>query len=579
MDMINVREMKDNLYTHVRFMALVFSAWSACQAMAAQTSWIEVPSVVAPSASLLVGTAHGSQNLANRPRVYRGFINDTLPAMQVVCGAERLVVVYEPQGVRAYWDGNGAAAGAVEPYVPTPAFDCLPRTAPNAKVQNHDGWQGTDDGLGLRVRIAVEADYEYFASAGQRSAERALAYTTALFMVVRDVYENEANISFEISWFKVWADSAADPYKVKGNAYALPDVVRPYWKEHYDTVQRDLAHIMTSVGYGGGGFGYLGALCNREYGFAVSSPTGLAALPQFGFTYDAYIVGHEIGHNFDARHTHDCFWEPALDTCYTKDDVQLALGDACYSLPITPRRNAGSWLSYCANANYALSGNDFSQFKLDMTLLPQVAAFIRATADAAVSTGCLPVMDEPLLYLRRPLGGIDVEGGSMLTIAWGHRNVAAVNVDVSSNFGSTWQAVEHGVAAGVGMVVWLVNNADVPAVFVRVSDVNDDRRFDVISVPLRVRASTSAPAEGTATEFGAHDGVVNVPEGMPTVVSVFDMQGRLHDRQSVEGGQPFGLPQAGGTWLITMQQGTRVVARLVNTGGVSRSAAERAAAP
>src|SRR3989339_1984548 len=111
-------------------------------------------------------------------------------------------------------------------------------------------------------------------SGGQTCALRSEEHTSELRSLTNLVCRLllEKNISIKLSWLKNWTDNPADPYNVKGNAYALPDTVRIYWKENYSDVQRDVFHVMTSISYGGGGVGYFDALCNnKEYGVSVSS--------------------------------------------------------------------------------------------------------------------------------------------------------------------------------------------------------------------------------------------------------------------------------------------------------------------
>src|SRR5205823_639402 len=94
--------------------------------------------------------------------------------------------------------------------------------APGGRVQSIPGLLQTD--------IAVEADSCFFKAAGGDTAT-VLSYISSLFAMSSVIYEDEVNITWHLTWVKVWA--SGDPYNVKGNAYALPDTVRNYWKLHY----------------------------------------------------------------------------------------------------------------------------------------------------------------------------------------------------------------------------------------------------------------------------------------------------------------------------------------------------------
>lgn len=291
----------------------------------------------------------------------------------------------------------------------------------------------------LELEVAVEADNLFFANAGN-SVPSVLAYIATLYGMVSAQYEDEVGVTLSLNWVKLW--TSHDPYNVGGNAYILMDTARAYWKIHYADVKRDVAHVMTSIGYGGGGFAYY-SLCDNDQSFGVSSPQTGHSYPTYSFTYDAYIVAHEIGHNFGAPHSHDCWWNPPLDTCWTKDDPNLSLGDACYSKPITPRPNAGSIMSYCASANYRLSNNDFSKYRSEMKFTPRVAAFMRSTAESA---SCLTEPSAPTLILVDPRGGAEVTAGDSMTFRWLESNVTNIKLEYSPDAFVNWIPLWEGLA-------------------------------------------------------------------------------------------------------------------------------------
>lgn len=133
----------------------------------------------------------------------------------------------------------------------------------------------------LEAEVAIEADNDFYKAAGNTDT-KVLSYIGALFSMSSSIYEDEAHITFRIPWVKVWATT--DPYGVKGDAYALPDKAKNYWIANYASVQRDLAHVMTSISYGGGGYGWY-SLCDNNQSYSVSSPQTGHSYPTFAFTY------------------------------------------------------------------------------------------------------------------------------------------------------------------------------------------------------------------------------------------------------------------------------------------------------
>jgi hypothetical protein len=373
-------------------------------------------------------------------------------------GAHILVAINDLLATGPFKPFDCIADDIHQPHAPAPIDALLPHHSENEVLS-----APLNNGKLLQTDIAVEADSQFYGAIGG-DPSKTIAYIGAIFSMSSMIYEDEANLTHHLTWIKVWTTS--DPYQVHGNAYALEDTVRKYWQLHYSTVQRDLAHIMTSIGYGGGGFGYY-SLCDNAYSYSVSSPQTGHTYPTFAFTYDVYIISHEIGHNFSLIHSHDCYWNPPLDTCYTKDDAALALGDACYSKPITPRKNPGTIMSYCANANYILSGNDFSQYKLEMTFSPRPDSVLRVNAEKAA---CIGPPTDPIVILLSPRGGQSYKGGAVIPLKWTYANIQNVTLEYSSNSGMTWLPIQSGIAASLASLIWNMPNISSTKMLVRIYD-------------------------------------------------------------------------------------------------------------
>lgn len=393
-------------------------------------------------------------------------------------------------------------------------FNCIADdiTQPNPLVPIdellHDGpgWSPGNHSLStnalLQVDIAVEADSCFYAAGGS-NLTTVLAYIASLYAMSSAIYEDEANITWHVTWVKVW--QSGDPYHVAGNAYALEPLIVPYWKVHYANVPRDLAHVMTSIYYGGGGYGWF-SLCDTNWSYSMSSPETGKTFPTFAFTYDSYIVAHEIGHNFSLPHSHTCYWAPPLDTCWTKNDPVhgLSLGDACDSLPITPRRSPGTIMSYCANANYTLSGNDFSQFKLAMTFSPRVATVMRTNAEKA------PCVQPPLdttLILISPRGSETFAGDTIIAVEWSYAHIDSVSLDYTTNGGSSWSSIATGLTAASNSYNWKVPNVASTKMLVRVRN----------AAPASLVADTSLIVS-TVTQHAASVAAAG-PEGLEFAIS------------------------------------------------------------
>jgi hypothetical protein len=292
----------------------------------------------------------------------------------------------------------------------------------------------------LELELAIETDTEFFKATGS-DYKKARAYILTLLTQMNMIYLEFINVSINLTWIKIWTDSPADPYDAKGDYAVLRDKAIPYWETNYKDVERDLYHVITAINYGGGGFGYFDALCGKkQFGMSVSSMQGWNNLPTFDFSYDLYILSHEIGHNFNAQHTHSCYWNNApLDTC--------VVDNACLPAGQKPLPNPGSIMSYCGGTN---NEKGFG-YRVRMIFLPGNVEQMRKTAEQAT---CLTPVDEPFIQLLSPHGSEVFEHSSTINIKWKTNLTDSIDISYSADNEQTWVTIADNIDAKSGLYTW-----------------------------------------------------------------------------------------------------------------------------
>lgn len=335
----------------------------------------------------------------------------------------------------------------------------------------------------LEAKVAVDVDFFTYNTYGS-SVPNATAYALALMSASSAVYMKDMNIKLTVGYLRVW--TVQDPY-TSTDGSTLLDQFRSDWSINQGGVERVIAHLLTrrsSINVGG--IAFLNALCNMTYGYGLSVLTGtINQLPLY--SYDVVVVTHEIGHNFGSPHTHNCSWVGGpIDTCYT-------IEGGCYSGPSHPA--VGTIMSYC----------DTEGGTVVMNFGPQPGALIRNRAESA---SCLTTVARPLL-VAYPNGGETFRTLSSAVIYWGTSLTGNVNLDYTTNNGTSWIAIQNNVPAQQREFQWTVpyiaytNQAKVRILNSSNSSEGDTsdasfrvlltyNPFNVLSPPSTTRIETSA---------------------------------------------------------------------------------------
>ena len=135
------------------------------------------------------------------------------------------------------------------------------------------------------------------------------------------VYRTELNdfITLQASYVNVW--EVPEPWaNTVNNAGTMLDQLRSEWTSSNAVLANanwDMVHLMTKRNdTGTGGIAYLGVVCSQSNACAFSSAmdnqSNFPVIPP-NFTWNLFVVAHELGHNFGANHTHWCGWPGGPD--------------------------------------------------------------------------------------------------------------------------------------------------------------------------------------------------------------------------------------------------------------------------
>lgn len=223
---------------------------------------------------------------------------------------------------------------------------------------------------GYTARVAVETDYEFFQKFGD--ADAAADYVGDLFSFISGIYAAEVDTTLLVSHLSLWS-TAGDPWGQTSARCALYEFGR-YWNDNRGAITRTTAHFMSGKNTGGG-VAWVGVLCSGAFNYPGGASSGCPDLVPdtdnyggaYGYTggidgnfdidnpgvvWDVLAVSHEIGHNFNTRHTH-CYAgvggnaEP-VDECNSGQCGQSGCFCGTPSLPCgQSNAGCGTIMSYC----------------------------------------------------------------------------------------------------------------------------------------------------------------------------------------------------------------------------------------
>lgn len=196
-----------------------------------------------------------------------------------------------------------------------------------------------------RVDISVNVDYDLFLKFN-KNPQAVVNYVTGLFNNVHTLYKNEG-ISIGLAQINI--HTTEDKFS---HISASSDLEN--FRKKYPNTQKHVKLLLSGYSKNStaplGGIAYINTICNSAYSYAYGNVVGNYSEGP-AYSWDVFVVTHELGHVFGSRHTHACAWGPqknqAIDNC-------AKLEGTC-AQPGIPKK--GTMMSYCYQKN--MPGIDF----------------------------------------------------------------------------------------------------------------------------------------------------------------------------------------------------------------------------
>ncbi len=183
------------------------------------------------------------------------------------------------------------------------------------------------------VNVALDCDHEFYNLLGNDSIY-VVQYALGLWASVNTIYNRDANVHIAVPYINVW--TIQDPFTAS-TANSLLTQFKEYWKTNSPYNNRSVASLLSGH-VGQGGLAWVGKLCNEFWGYSFMSLYGSYSYPSMDYYWDLHVTTHELGHNIGLIHTHNCSWNPPIDSCFTPEN-----GD-CFVQTVPTE---GTIMSYC----------------------------------------------------------------------------------------------------------------------------------------------------------------------------------------------------------------------------------------
>lgn len=366
----------------------------------------------------------------------------------------------------------------------------------------------------LECNLALESDFVYFfmfkkkqtdveildEADNQQAVEAGVSYMNKIVAMGSRIYQREVNITFRIGNVIFNANPDFDQYyniRTRDLSEKL-DKMPQAWSNR-NNISRTLVTLFSNVrsqpagatvlGIAQKGPEFTGVLCSNEMGYSAVGVNGFGVLPTFNYLQDLQVFVHEVGHNFSSSHTHNCDYQPNLDTCVTQESNSDLAGDACIKSRLLRRtKQDGDIMSYCH-----IGGSIVYKFH------PQVKRRIRGAAEKK-RTSCMPVPSEPTLHLTYPIGSEKMLAGKTYEIGWNVEKVNRIKLSYSIDGGNNWvEIVGDRSAINDSTHRWTAPDVATTNALIKIEDVTNPNLVDISVLPFEIiqkKITITAPLNG-----------------------------------------------------------------------------------
>ncbi len=348
--------------------------------------------VYAPDARIVLVDADGEHEIPRSSRVHmRGYSLD---------GSTRLGLSFDPDSSMPPYGAGSGPNGAFElrservgkgwRMRAIPADESLPAGVKAEFTANEDSLPNPYASRGMldhllgepspagtlrNAIVAVDTDITFMSKRFSGNTTQATAWIADLFAQMNVMYQRDLDVNLQQG--TTFLRTASDPYAnsdTPANS-AMLDEFGNYWSANYSSgggaVSRAFAMLLSGNSNDpnrASGIAWINSYCQTaSYGGSYST-NQIFTNSAIAVSYSASIVGHELGHNFGAAHTH-CTnastgtyptGSNTIDQCST-------FGSGCYSGTTScpssgPGAPKGTIMSYCNQFNSGACGQNVQIF-------------------------------------------------------------------------------------------------------------------------------------------------------------------------------------------------------------------------
>jgi hypothetical protein len=281
--------------------------------------------------------------------------------------------------------------------------------------------------------LAVDTDNELLSIKFANNTTTATNYIASLIAQMNVMYQRDLLIQLVQGTTFLRVGVNDDPWTQPSTGGANIDQlneVSSYWSTTNNGIARALVAMLSGKGTSGAsGIGWVpSAMCDHFTGTSFSQVfrTGTTVSSS-----EAYVVGHEIGHNFGSPHSH-CY-SPPIDNCYNGEAAS-----GCYSgTPSCPAPTTingvsnvtGTVMSYC----HMLGGG----CSASQVFHPRSVTLLQPRIQTAVGQCVFPAATVPSIASVSPASGVTTGGTAVVISGGGFLAGATVQIGGAAASGVT----------------------------------------------------------------------------------------------------------------------------------------------